>query len=225
MRNFTFLFCFLIFTGLLLAGPVCVDTPPMTIPSPPICSDAPGLGDRIILPDSADFFTKVFWEDLNASVAGTSYFGLSGDGDVDDGLVWIIGDWLKRTITMFWASPNLDLAVYLNTISPVGHETQGISRESDAPNGVVLNIPWVPGEELVLQNRVTYEPKNINDIWYTGPGERNADGKKHAIVRTTLIPVEEPEEPEPIPEPSTFLLIGGGLMATAMIRRRQKREA
>lgn len=224
MRTFTFL-CFLIFTGLVLAGPVCVDTPPMTIPSPPVCEDAPGLGGVIILPDSADFIAEVWWEDLDARVDGTSNFGLPGDGDYDDAKVTILGNWLARTMTMFWSSPNLDLAVYLNTISPVGHETQGISRESDAPYGVVLSVPWVPGEELVLQNTVTYEPKNINDIWYTGPGDRNADGKRHAIVQTTLIPVEEPEEPEPIPEPSTFLLIGGGLVATAMIRRRQKREA
>ncbi len=214
---------FIFFTGFALAGPVCVDVPPMTIPSPPICTDAPGLGDVIILPDSADFIARVWWEDLNAQVDGTSVFDLPGDGDVDDGLITIIGNWLARTMTMFWSSPNLDLAVYLNTISPVGYETQGISRESDAPYGVVLSVPWVPGEELVLQNRVTY--KNINDIWYTGPGERNVDGKRHAIVDMVTIPVEEPEEPEPIPEPSTFLLIGGGLMATAMIRRRQKREA
>lgn len=226
MKNTLFLVLSLfVFVGLAFAGPVCVDIPPMTVPSPQICATAPGLGDVIILPGMADFIAEVWWEDLDAR-KGTSNFGLPGDGDYDDAKIAILGDWATRQMRMFWASPNLDLAVYLNTISPVGYETQGISRESDAPYGVLLYAPWIPGQELVLQDRVTYNSLGVNNTWYTGGGERNADGKPHAVVKMLTIPVEEtenPPEPSPVPEPATFLLIGGGLVATALFSRRKNR--
>lgn len=215
---FTLMIAAFIFVGQATADSMCVNQVSMQAPSNPVCLEIPGLGDKIILPDGADFVARVLFEDLNALLKGVSVVGLPGDGDFDDAAVWIIGDWLTRQIRMIWAGlPNL--AMYHNIVSPVGYDDEGVSSVSD-PDGIILTVPWVPDQELVLQNRAVYEPFGVDDIFYTGPGNRNFDGGIHAIVEMTVIPVEEPEA---IPEPSTFLLIGGGLVAIALYSNHRRR--
>jgi len=119
-----------------------------------------------------------------------------------------------------------------------------IFRNHMTPIGSTFSLGnFTAGQELVFYVKVI----NTGDVWYTGPGSRNADGLAHVVVddnRTgvigTYVGFEDvfgggdrdyndlefsftnTQSTPSVPEPSTLGLLGLGLMGlfTAMRRRR-----
>src|SRR3989344_4477036 len=159
------------------ASPVCINNTSalMVADGGAVCSTIPGLGDKLILPDS-NFVAEVWWEDLDTRIDGTSPFGLPGDGDFDDAHLRIDGNYsLMQLILSFEGG----LASYKNTLSWVGGSVS-VDRDSVGPVSGFIN--WVPGTELVIQDFTS------GGHWFTGPGSVNADGNLHAILQIEISP-------------------------------------
>ncbi len=60
-------------------------------------------------------------------------------------------------------------------------------------------------------------PASSSGTWSTS----DIDGGKHQLSHLTTI--DAGETPPPVPEPATFILLGGGLVGLAFYRRRQKK--
>jgi hypothetical protein len=184
------------------ATPICVNTVPnMTVESQPVCTTIPGLGNQLFLPAS-NFTAQVYWEDLDKRTSGGCVTGLPGDCDYNDAKLGIVGNYSQNLLTLTFQG---GLASYLNTLSWVGGSIS-VSRDSQGPVSATIN--WTPGTELLLQDFTS-----AGGHWYSGPGSRNVDCNPHAIVDT---------QASSVPEPATFILIGGGLVGLGLIRRHRR---
>lgn len=138
-----------------------------------------------------------------------------------------------------------DLYLDLGPLGPTGGDLFVFNNHTASIGDTVDLGSFTPGTELIFRLHVN----NTGYDFFTGPASRNPDGIAHALVDLTLFPGEtyvgfedlfgggdrdfndimysfSNTTTAPIPEPSTWLLMGTGLAGFAIARlRNRKKEA
>lgn len=195
----------MLLASVAFAGPMsCVMAPMFPPDSVPVCANAPGLGSSYIVPEGP-YAVNVYFEDLNAVTSGVNVQGLPGDGDYNDAVATLRFD--GQTTTLEWSGFN-GAAAYINLVQ-MWFGPPSVSIASPGPH-TIPNLQ--PGWEAMFQMHIQSPslPAGQN-VFTSGPGSRNIDLLPHAIV-------------EPIPEPATMALFGGGLALLGLARFRKSRK-
>ena len=162
-----------------------------------VAPSAPGLGARVMVPLSGAFSLNVWFEDLNALLAGTTG-GLPGDADYNDMVVQVAGTAggavSVRLLAQVTAMRGSVVLFYGASV---------VSANSTGP--VLLPVLATPGQELALEFL-----SEQGYLFSTGFGSRNPDLLPHAIVQSA------------IPEPWSAPLAGGGLLVIGWLWRTRR---
>jgi|APFre7841882724_1041349.scaffolds.fasta_scaffold01404_5 hypothetical protein len=87
----------------------------------------------------------------------------------------------------------------------------------------------IVGVQVAFSNLVNLDSGNvtfgINNVLLDMSGVSLISGDANGEVLITLVTLTEPPGPEPIPEPSTYVLLGAGLLGLLALRRRSPARA